>query len=52
MFTSLLSASSICNVQGHGHGVACTCNPATLDAEFRNGLGSIPVRGNSPSIGG
>ena len=32
--------------------VACTCNPATLEAEFRNGAGSIPVGGNSPSIGG
>ena len=32
--------------------VACTCNPATLEAEFQNGVGSIPVGGNSPSIGG
>ena len=32
--------------------VACTCNPATLEAEFRNGVGSIPVWGNSPSIDG
>ena len=32
--------------------VACTCNPATLEAEFRNGVGLIPVGGNSPSIGG
>ena len=32
--------------------VACTCNPATLEAEFRNRVGSIPVGGNSPSIGG
>ena len=32
--------------------VACTCNPATLEAEFRNGVGSIPVVGNSPLIGG
>ena len=31
--------------------VACTCNPATLEAEFRNGVGSIPVGGKSPSIG-
>ena len=31
--------------------VACTCNPATVEAEFRNGVGSIPVGGNSPSIG-
>ena len=23
--------------------VACTCNPASLQAEFRNGVGSIPV---------
>ena len=32
--------------------VACTCNPATLEAEFRNRVGSIPVGGNSPLIGG
>ena len=32
--------------------VACTCNPATLEAEFRNGVSLIPVGGNSPSIGG
>ena len=32
--------------------VACTCNPATLEAKFLNGVGSIPVEGNSPLIGG
>ena len=32
--------------------VACTCNPTTLEAKFRNGVGLIPVEGNSPSIGG
>ena len=32
--------------------VACTCNSATLEAEFRNGVGSILAGGNSPSIGG
>ena len=32
--------------------VACTCNPATLEAEFRNGAGSVPVGGNSSFIGG
>ena len=32
--------------------VTCTCNPATLKAEFPNGVGSMPVGGNSPSIGG
>ena len=32
--------------------VACTCNPATLEVEFRNGVGSIPVGGNSSLIGG
>ena len=31
--------------------VACTCNLASLEAEFRNSVGSIPVGGNSPSIG-
>ena len=31
--------------------VAYTCTPATLEAEFRNRVGSIPVGGNSPSIG-
>ena len=29
--------------------VACTCNLASLEAEFRNG--SEPVGANSPSIG-
>ena len=33
-------------------GVTCTCNLATLEAEFRNDVGSIPVLVNSPSIGG
>ena len=32
--------------------VACTCNPATLEAEFWNGVGLIPVGDNSPSISG
>ena len=27
-------------------------NSATLEAEFRNGVGSVPIRGNSASIGG
>ena len=31
--------------------VACTCNPATLEIEFRNVVGSIPVGGNSPLLG-
>ena len=30
--------------------VACTCNPPTFEAEYQKGMGSIPVRGNSPSI--
>ena len=25
--------------------VACICNPATLEAEFQNGVGSVPVGG-------
>ena len=32
--------------------VACTCNPATLEAKFRNGVASIPVGSNSPWICG
>ena len=39
--------------------VACTCNPATLEAKFPKGVGSIPVGSipvgsfdNSPSTGG
>ena len=32
--------------------VPCTCNPGTLKADFRNGVGSAPVGGNSPSIDG
>ena len=31
--------------------ITCTCNPATLEAEFWNVVGSIPIRDNSPSIG-
>ena len=31
--------------------VTCTCNPAALKAEFQNGVGSVPVGGNSLSIG-
>ena len=27
--------------------VACTCNPATLEAGFRKDVGSLPVGGNS-----
>ena len=23
---------------------ACTCNPDTIEAEFRNGVGSVPIR--------
>ena len=36
----------------HANVVACICNPATLETAFQNGVGSIPVGGNSPSIGG
>ena len=32
--------------------VACTCNPGTLETEFRNSVGSIPVGGKIPLIGG
>ena len=32
--------------------MACICNTAILEAEFRNAVGSIPVESNSPSIGG
>ena len=28
-----------------------TCKVATLAVEFRNGVGSIPIKGNSTSIG-
>ena len=38
-----------CSVPGV---VACTFNPATLKAEYWNGVVTIPVGGNSPSIGG
>ena len=31
--------------------VACTCNPATMEAEFRNGVGSMQVEDISSSIG-
>ena len=39
-------------VKGKSGVVACTCNPTTLEVEFRNGVGSIPVESNSPWIGG
>ena len=32
--------------------VACTYNPATLEAQFGKGVGLVSVEGNSPSIGG
>ena len=32
--------------------IARNCNPPTLNAEFQKGVGLIPVRGNTPSIGG
>ena len=31
--------------------VACTYNPATTEAEYRNDVGAVPVGGNSPSTG-
>ena len=37
--------------QCHSGVVAWTCNPATSESEFRNSVGSIKVRGNSPLIG-
>lgn len=32
--------------------MAYTSNPATFKAEFRNSVGSLPVRGNNPLTGG
>ena len=40
---------NICQVQWQ---VASTSNPATLEAEFRSRVDSIPVGGNIPSISG
>ena len=31
---------------------ACICNQGFIEVEFRNGVGPIPVWGNSPSIDG
>ena len=31
--------------------VACTCNSATLEGEFRNVVSAVTVGGNSPLIG-
>ena len=39
----------LCNGM-HPGVVECTCNLATLDAEFWNDVGSIPVGANSPVI--
>ena len=30
--------------------VPCACNSVTLEAEFRNSVGSVPVRGSKPSL--
>ena len=30
--------------------VVCTCNPVTLETEFRKGVGLMPIGGNSASI--
>ena len=38
-----------CNLPGV---MACTSNKAFLEGEFRNGVGSVPIGGNSSSIGG
>ena len=32
--------------------VADTCNPASLEADFRNGVASVLVEDDSPLIGG
>ena len=32
--------------------VACICDTATFNVEFRKGVGSVPVGGNSLSVGG
>ena len=45
---SLIHFSKFCKVfWKQPHGVACTCNPATFETELRNGVDSIPVRGNN-----
>ena len=41
-------AESTCNIQHiFKHLVESTCNSATLEAEFSNSVGSVPVGGNS-----
>lgn len=30
----------------------CTCNPATLEADFWSNVVSVPVKDNSPLVGG
>ena len=42
-------------VKGHAsflqqRAMACPCKPAFLEAEFKNGMGSILVGGNIPTI--
>ena len=32
--------------------MACTCNPPTLEGEFRKSIDAIPVGGKSPLEGG
>lgn len=29
----------------------CTCNPATSESKFQNGVGLMPIGGNNSSIG-
>ena len=56
IFVSIKIYCSCCNEK---HSVltvpgvaACACNPAILEDEFRNGVGSKQVGSTSPSIGG
>ena len=32
--------------------VVCTCNTATFEAEFQNGMLSVQAGGNTPQTGG
>ena len=43
---------TVANVRKKTGLVSCTCNPATLEAEFQNSVGSVTVGSDIPLIGG
>ena len=58
LFVAILNASPISMFKTRCMGMpwpgvaTYTCNIAALEAEFSNGVGSLPIGGNTPSIDG